>query len=215
MLWCFANVLTSRDTKRYHKAWRRGALDVLLYPLAPHRRAHIYRDMVVKRGRLFADMTEGGGIIADALRIPTLAVAARRDRALQAAMARRISERYSASPVPTVFKEYRDSGHRLLDDADSATLWSTGLRSPFSRKAQSIRSRRRLFGRGILPAIRHHHLSADWTCVARASKRLSPPGLPINCAPIGKPLASLLTGNVTTGQPRTVSGSVKWVRASK
>lgn len=123
MLWCFANVLISGNTKRYHKAWRRGAMDVLFHPLALPRGAQIYRDMVFEPGRLFADMAKRVELSADALRIPTLTVAAGQDRAVPAAVVRRIATYYSASPVPTEFREYPESGHWLLDDADSAGLY--------------------------------------------------------------------------------------------
>lgn len=123
MLWCFANVLMSGDTKRYHKAWRRGALDVLFHPLDRRQGEQIYRDMVFEPGRLFADMASGVALSADGLRIPTLTVAAGRDRAVPAAVVRRIAGYYSSAPVPTDLRTYPESGHWLLDDAGSATLY--------------------------------------------------------------------------------------------
>ncbi|AEI93660.1 hypothetical protein RLO149_c016680 [Roseobacter litoralis Och 149] len=123
MLWCFANVLFSGDTARFHKAWRRGARDVLLYPLSKRRQDRALRDMVYEPGQLFADMTKGIDIAPDSLRIPTLTVAAGRDRAVPATVVRRIAEYYSVSPVPSTFRMYPRSGHWLLDDPHSAELY--------------------------------------------------------------------------------------------
>lgn len=123
MLWCFANVLISGDTNRYHKGWQRGISDVLLNTLPRARRAGIYRQMVFEPGQLFADMTEGVDVPAEMLRIPSLTVAAARDRAVPASVVRRIVAYYASAPVPTQFKVYRHSGHWLMDDQNSATLF--------------------------------------------------------------------------------------------
>lgn len=144
MLWCFANVLISGNTRRYHKAWRRGAMDVLFHPLALPRGVQLYRDMVFEPGRLFADMAKRVELSAHALRIPTLMVAAGRDSAVPAAVVRRIAAYYSASPLPTEFREFPkvDTGcWMVLTARVFIAIWRTGSRSLLLRGWPSSRLR--------------------------------------------------------------------------
>ncbi|WP_413785670.1 esterase/lipase family protein [Cognatiyoonia sp. IB215182] len=80
MIFCFANVLLSRDTTCFQKAWRTGARITLLHRLPEPRQEVVYDTMVFEPGQLFADKAKGMDIAADAFRLPTLTVAAGPDR---------------------------------------------------------------------------------------------------------------------------------------
>nr|WP_275041502.1 alpha/beta fold hydrolase [Tateyamaria sp. ANG-S1] len=123
MLWCFANVLFSGDETRYHRAWRTGAKHVLFHRLPTPQQDRAHAQMVFEPGKLFADMANGIEVRAKDLRIPTLTVAARRDRAVPARVVGCITDYYSRAPQPTTLKIYDQHGHWLLDEPDSAQLF--------------------------------------------------------------------------------------------
>lgn len=117
----FWNVIRSGDVTRGHKIWRTGFDWGVLNQVPKERRDAIYARLVFDSGQVFRDLGRPKDdphhtavIDAADVKIPLLAIAAGRDRAIPAAAVRKIARKYRASGSALV--EYPRHGHWIVDE---------------------------------------------------------------------------------------------------
>lgn len=121
----YANILLTPASERAGaviKPWRQGAAWGMLHGLPKAMRDDILDRLRFESGSLFNELetlesesTGAGRIDTQAIRTPTLTVAAERDRVSSARIVRKIAEKYAAAPCPGTFIEYSGVGHWLPD----------------------------------------------------------------------------------------------------
>lgn len=117
----FWNVIRAGDIDRGYKIWRTGFDWGVLNQIPKDRRAAAYERLVFDSGRVFRDLGRPqedphrtAFIDASDVKIPLLAVAAGRDRAIPAAAVRKIARKYRASGAALL--EYPRHGHWIVDE---------------------------------------------------------------------------------------------------
>lgn len=94
------------------KGFSWGVLNVV--PKSRH--AEIYADARYDSGQVYADLTDPPSIETDRIRVPTLTIGARRDRATPVKAVRKTAEKYAEAPVPGDYLEYSDHAHWIVDE---------------------------------------------------------------------------------------------------
>ena len=112
----FLNVLISRDRNKAHKVWESGFRFGVLNRVPKRRHAEVYQGALYDSGRVYGDMMDGIEVDEGKINIPTLTIAAARDRATLARAVRKVAEKYARSPVPGDFLEYAENGHWIIDE---------------------------------------------------------------------------------------------------
>jgi pimeloyl-ACP methyl ester carboxylesterase len=112
----FLNVILSQDRRKAHKVWKRGFRWGVLNAVPKDRHDGIYAGALYDSGRVYGDITDG--ILVDEARVhvPTLTIAARRDRATLPAGVRKVAAKYARSPVQGEFREYPGHAHWIVDE---------------------------------------------------------------------------------------------------
>lgn len=80
------------------------------------RHAAIYAEALYDSGQVYADLTDPPEIDTDRIRVPTLTIGARRDRATPVKAVRKTAAKYAAAPVPGDYLEYRENAHWIVDE---------------------------------------------------------------------------------------------------
>lgn len=65
---------------------------------------------------MYGDISDGIEIDAAKITVPTLTIAATKDRATLAKAVRKVAAKYAASPVPGDFLEYKQHAHWIIDE---------------------------------------------------------------------------------------------------
>lgn len=112
----FLNILIQRDRAKSYKIWRTG-FDFGVTNCVPKRlREGVYAQALYDSGKVYGDMTDGIEIDETKVNIPTLTIAAGKDRATLAAAVRKVGEKYARAKVPGDFIEYPQNGHWIVDE---------------------------------------------------------------------------------------------------
>ena len=112
----FLNILVQRNRNKAYKVWRTG-FDFGVTNCVPRRlREDIYSQALYDSGKVYGDLTDGIEIDESKITIPTLTIAAGKDRATLAAAVRKVGMKYSHAPVPGDFLEYPKNGHWIVDE---------------------------------------------------------------------------------------------------
>ena len=114
--WTFFNVILSQDRTKAHKVWKTGFSYGVLNCVPKARHAEIYAGALYDSGKVYGDITDGIEIDAARISIPTLTIAASKDRATLAKAVRKVAAKYAASPVPGEFIEYPAHAHWIVDE---------------------------------------------------------------------------------------------------
>ncbi|MEM7661136.1 MAG: alpha/beta hydrolase [Pseudomonadota bacterium] len=115
----FGNIIRHGEDKARtmpHKVWQQGFNYGVLNRVPKSRFDEIYAGARYDSGRVYGDIIDGVDIDEASINIPTLTIGARHDRATPVKGARKMAEKYSASPVPGDYLEYQNSGHWLVDE---------------------------------------------------------------------------------------------------
>lgn len=82
----------------------------------PARHEEIYADALYDSGGVYEDLSNPAPIDEAQVNIPTLTIAASKDRATIAKAVRKVAEKYARAPVPGDFIEYPDNAHWIVDE---------------------------------------------------------------------------------------------------
>ena len=112
----FLNILLQQNRSKSYKVWRTG-FDFGVTNCVPKRlREEIYSHALYDSGKVYGDMTDGIEVDELKIAIPTLTIAAGKDRATLAAAVRKVGTKYSQAPVAGDFLEYPLNGHWIVDE---------------------------------------------------------------------------------------------------
>ena len=112
----FLNILIRQNRKKSYKVWRTG-FDFGVTNCVPKRlREEIYSHALYDSGKVYGDLSDGIEIDESKITIPTLTIAAGKDRATLATAVRKVGMKYSHAPVPGEFREYPLNGHWIVDE---------------------------------------------------------------------------------------------------
>ena len=112
----FLNILIQQNRKKSYKVWRTG-FDFGVTNCVPKRlRDGIYAQALYDSGKVYGDLTDGIEIDESKIRIPTLTIAAGKDRATLASAVRKVGKKYSQAPVAGDFLEYPKNAHWIVDE---------------------------------------------------------------------------------------------------
>lgn len=112
----FLNILIRQDRTKSYKVWRTG-FDFGVTNCVPKRlREEIYSHALYNSGKVYGDLTDGIEIDESKITIPTLTIAAGKDRATLATAVRKVGMKYSHAQVPGDFLEYPQNAHWIVDE---------------------------------------------------------------------------------------------------
>jgi len=112
----FLNILLQRNRKKSYKVWRTG-FDFGVTNCVPKRlRDEIYSQALYDSGKVYGDLTDGIEIDETKINIPTLTIAAGKDRATLASAVRKVGMKYSHAAVAGDFLEYPQNAHWIVDE---------------------------------------------------------------------------------------------------
>lgn len=114
--WTFFNVILTQDRKKAYKVWKTGFRYGVLNCVPKARHDEIYAGALYDSGRVYGDISDGIEIDAAKIAVPTLTIAATKDRATLAKAVRKVAAKYAASPVPGDFLEYPQHAHWIIDE---------------------------------------------------------------------------------------------------
>ncbi|MEZ5946446.1 MAG: alpha/beta hydrolase [Hyphomonas sp.] len=112
----FLNILLRRDRTKSYKIWQSGFRYGVLNRVPKRRHAELYAEALYDSGKVYGDLTDGIEVDESKITIPTLTIAAGKDRATLASAVRKVGEKYAKSPVPGDFLEYPDNAHWIVDE---------------------------------------------------------------------------------------------------
>jgi alpha-beta hydrolase superfamily lysophospholipase len=98
------------------KIGRRGLAWGVLNGVEPARHDELYAQMRHDSGRVYLDLMEPDPVDESSVHIPTLTIAAGKDRATMPKAVRKVGQKYARSPVPGAFREYPGHAHMILDE---------------------------------------------------------------------------------------------------
>jgi pimeloyl-ACP methyl ester carboxylesterase len=123
----FWNIIRANDTTRWYKVWRKGFDWGVMNGVAPERRDSIYAGTRFDPGLVYRDLgrpAEDPNRIAfideKDIHVPTLTIAAGRDRATPASSVRRVARKYAK--VGGTFREYAHHAHWIVDEPGTDTV---------------------------------------------------------------------------------------------
>ena len=112
----FLNILIRQDRKKSYRIWRTG-FDFGVTNCVPKRlREEIYSHALYDSGKVYGDIADGIEIDESMITIPTLTIAAGKDRATPATGVRKVGTKYSHAQVAGDFLEYPLNGHWIVDE---------------------------------------------------------------------------------------------------
>lgn len=114
--WTFGNVLLSGKRDKGHKVWKRGFIYGVVNQVPKDRHEEIYATARYDSGKVYGDIGDGWEIDEAKVNVPTLTIAAGKDRATLPGAVRKVANKYAKSPVPGEFKLYPDNAHWIVDE---------------------------------------------------------------------------------------------------
>ncbi|MEZ6000115.1 alpha/beta hydrolase [Hyphomonas sp.] len=116
VVFTFLNILLQQNRKKSYKVWRTG-FDFGVTNCVPKRlREEIYSHALYDSGKVYGDLTDGVEIDESKIRIPTLTIAAGKDRATLASAVRKVGEKYKNAAIAGDFMEYPKNAHWIVDE---------------------------------------------------------------------------------------------------
>ena len=112
----FANILLSGDTSKGHKVWKFGFRYGVLNRVPSERHDEIYAGARYDSGHVYKALGDGIEIDEKLVQVPSMIIAAGKDRATPAKAVRAMQEKYGHAPVPSTFKLYPDNAHWIVDE---------------------------------------------------------------------------------------------------
>ena len=112
----FLNVILTRNRKKAYKVWRSGFRFGVLNCVPRRRHDAIYAHARYDSGQVYGDISDGVEVDEGLVTIPTLTIAASRDRATLASAVRKVGEKYARAALPGDFFEYPDNAHWIIDE---------------------------------------------------------------------------------------------------
>ncbi len=115
----FLNVLASGAAggrSKPQKVWRTGFKFGVLNAVPKSRHDEIYATALFDSGRVYGDIGDGVEVDEARVDVPTLTIAASRDRATPAKSVRKVAAKYAQAATPGDFKEYPDNAHWIVDE---------------------------------------------------------------------------------------------------
>lgn len=88
----------------------------VLNAVDPSRHAEIYAGARFDSGKVYEDLSDPAPVDESAVAIPTLTIAATKDRATIAKAVRKVAEKYARAPIPGDFIEYSHNAHWIVDE---------------------------------------------------------------------------------------------------
>ncbi|WP_035617156.1 alpha/beta hydrolase [Hyphomonas johnsonii] len=116
VVYTFLNILLARNRAKSYKVWRSGFRFGVVNQVPRRRHDEIYARARFDSGKVYGDIVDGIEIDASLITIPTLTIAASRDRATLARAVRKVGEKYAKAAVPGDFFEYPDNAHWIVDE---------------------------------------------------------------------------------------------------
>lgn len=114
--WTFLNIILKQDRTKSYKVWKTGFNWGVLNKVPKARHDAIYETALYDSGKVYGDLTDGVEIDETKVTIPTLTIAAGKDRATLPKGVRNVATKYARSPVPGDFMEYPDNAHWIVDE---------------------------------------------------------------------------------------------------
>ncbi|MEM6947290.1 MAG: alpha/beta fold hydrolase [Pseudomonadota bacterium] len=90
----------------------------------PARHAEIYAQARYDSGKVYMDLSEPEPIDAADVKVPTLTIAATKDRATIAKAVRKVAAKYAGAAVPGAFLEYPENAHWIVDEPGTDAVTS-------------------------------------------------------------------------------------------
>ena len=112
----FLNILLRRDRTKSYKVWETGFRYGVMNCTPKRRHAEIYSQALYDSGKVYGDIMDGIEIDEANIMIPTLTIAAGKDRATLPSAVRKVGEKYAKAGVPGDFREYPGNAHWIVDE---------------------------------------------------------------------------------------------------
>ncbi len=122
--WTFLNIITRQDRTRAYKVWKTGFRWGVLNCVPPARHDEIYASALYDSGKVYGDISDGISVDEQSVGIPTLTIAAGKDRATLPQAVRKVGAKYARSPVKGDFIEYPDHAHWIVDEPGTGKVVS-------------------------------------------------------------------------------------------
>lgn len=116
VIFTFANIILSGNRNKPHKVWKSGFSWGVLNCVPKDRHDEIYAHARWDSGRVYGDLQDGVEVDEQSFTVPTLTIAASKDRATLASAVRKAAEKFKNAPVPGDFKEYPNNSHWIVDE---------------------------------------------------------------------------------------------------
>ena len=115
----FLNIVLSQNRSKAHKVWKTGFKWGVLNCVPRARHDEIYATALYDSGKVYGNLADGIVIREERFQVPTLTIAATKDRATPAKAVRKMKDKYARAPVPGDFREYENHAHWILDEPGS------------------------------------------------------------------------------------------------
>ena len=112
----FANILLKQDRGRPYKVWKTGFSWGVLNCVPKECHDEIYAQAHWDSGKVYGDLADGVELDESKITVPTLTIAATKDRATIAKAVRKLGDKLKKAPVPGDFKEYPGNAHWIVDE---------------------------------------------------------------------------------------------------
>ncbi len=116
MMITFGNVILSGDRSKAQKIWKTGFKWGVLNCVPKQRHDEIYTHARWDSGKVYGDIQDGVSLDVSKVTVPTLTIAASKDRATIAPAVRKLAEKLNSAAVPGDFIEYPDNAHWIVDE---------------------------------------------------------------------------------------------------
>lgn len=116
VVWTFLNIITKQDRTKSYKVWKTGFKWGVMNRVPRERHEAVYATALYDSGKVYGDLTDGVVVDETRVTIPTLTIAAAKDRATLPKGVRKVAAKYARSPVPGDFIEYADHAHWIVDE---------------------------------------------------------------------------------------------------
>ncbi len=116
VVWTFLNIIAKQDRTKSYKVWKTGFKWGVLNLVPRERQDAIYATALYDSGKVYGDITDGVTVDEKMVTIPTLTIAAARDRATLPKGVRKVAAKFARSPVPGDFIDYADHAHWIVDE---------------------------------------------------------------------------------------------------
>lgn len=116
VIFTFANIILSNSRNKPHKVWKTGFKWGVLNCVPKSRHDEIYTHARWDSGKVYGDLQDGTELDESRINIPTLTIAASKDRATLASAVRKLGEKLKKAAVPGDFIEYPNNAHWIVDE---------------------------------------------------------------------------------------------------